>query len=198
MSGMHPIWIIIWVSFLLLWLECSAQENISSAQTTVNDAYYATGNISARKKLVLQLRKLIITKQLETCPYTPLCTNNATLTHIPCSCCQKCSCDATSCGKEGNCCVDIINDAYFDVNEDISVSSQQCIAFTFGLKYAYYGHFGVTSCPLHVEAKNTRLCKQTYTQSVNLQDITPVYDKKTFTIYRNKYCADCHGLSENK
>ncbi|KAH3789055.1 hypothetical protein DPMN_167222 [Dreissena polymorpha] len=194
---MYPIRNLTSVLFFLLWLECTAQENISSAQTTVDNAKDATGNINARKEHALRLRQLIIETELETCPYTPLCTYNATPSEIPGSCCQECSCNATTCDNEGNCCVDIISDTYFDVNEDISVSTKQCIAFTFGLKYAYYGHLGVTSCPLHVKDKNSRLCKQTYTESVNLQDITPVYDNKTFKIYRNKYCAYCHGLSGN-
>ncbi|KAH3868265.1 hypothetical protein DPMN_031406 [Dreissena polymorpha] len=150
-----------------------------------------------RKENAVRFRQMIIKKQLETCPNTPLCTYNATTSMETGSCCQSCSCNITTCADTRDCCADIIDDVYFDINEDISVSSKQCIPFKYGLKYTGNGKFGITSCPLHVKDTHTRLCKRKYSENVSLQDLTPVYDNKTFTIYRNKYCAYCHGLDGN-
>ena len=134
------------------------------------------------------------------CPYTNFCQWNATLAFQDdrlAPCCKNCSC-ADDCWIRGNCCPDKIltADTSTTIKEtckSTSVLKQNKDSFING-DFKLKAHYFVTeSCPESVNAELLKKkCNGTAAETV--VDLTWVSDMNTNKIYRNRHCAECHGV----
>ena len=135
------------------------------------------------------------------CPFTNYCPTKANdIFHNDKNspCCSECSCDSYSCYQTGNCCPDLGPSP--DTSSDM-ICSDSMTKFTNkrssrihnGYKYGVKQYFIVASCPQnyndsHVVSK----CKGS--NKTELGDFLWVSHTENDLIYRNHYCAKCHGL----
>ena len=134
----------------------------------------------------------------QACPYTNFCNKNAS-SYIQdgrqAPCCRECSCN-DDCWKRGNCCPDkIVRDkglAYeHETCKDTQVSSAGA-ATANGLSQ-FRRYFVTETCPETVEDDFVKeKCTGIVTET--LTDLLWVSDPDTNRIYRNKFCAECHGI----
>lgn len=107
-----------------------------------------------------------------------------------------CSCDE-DCGYHGNCC--------YPSHDDIWTNTQECIVpITKQLlpeeKYKYVLYRMVTSCPKYVHGADGTPSDD-YIECGNSKiaswgSLFPVYSNKTGYIYKNRKCAECHGVHD--
>ncbi|XP_060595529.1 uncharacterized protein LOC132749690 [Ruditapes philippinarum] len=136
------------------------------------------------------------------CPLANICGNNNLTDETKIetgkiSCCEDCSCDA-NCSKRGDCCfpTEAEKVALLDQRKQ-----QECIAsVTLDLlpaeytKYRFY--YMTTSCPDEQDSgqNNTFDCGNVHVAPWG--SLFPIYSKSTGKIYKNRACADCHGVRD--
>jgi hypothetical protein len=158
-------------------------------------------------------QKRVIFQQLKACPYTSLCTFSLDI-KLPInkiSCCKKCKCKFPECLKKNKCCPDIIflnsretnnTKNTFDVLKELKETGMRktCIPLHLSQKNVTdykYGAFGYESCPAGTREGLVQNCTRKYSTNItSFDDITPVLVGGE--LYRNKYCALCHNVSNVK
>lgn len=189
-------------------------------------AYNVSSNIPAESKRLISnftnlFQQRVLDIQLRYCPYVHLCTipaiepSSFSTFYYPC--CSACSCDLATCRRDLDCCPDIIQPSKFEVRAEIepagsmennretersgdgndaSTSRRTCMPLEFhpGVLTGYV--YAVSECPSSTEGHALR-CTQTYTGNIAmLADIVPCYKRNTSELFRNRFCAYCHGLSD--
>ena len=135
-----------------------------------------------------------------------------------------CLCDE-ACTYHGDCCMDYLaectNTTYADTEDDTNCADKEyteCVTtpypdkddYMFALRnksmgqymtcidMSQYGEEGETrmiaKCPENYETNPKILCENV--SLGGLQGQVPVFDHKTQLLFRNKFCADCHGYKE--
>lgn len=162
-------------------------------------------------------QRWIITEQLKSCPFVSLCRFSFGLRASPRSsgCCKRCDCNFPVCMTKKTCCPDAIFDA-INISSDTTVTTEvlelltgkriqkKCIQLLFannGLKARLESAYGYASCPFGTRKELEKNCTRKYTASKNidsLSDIVPVLRIMPSELYRNKYCAYCHNVSDDE
>ena len=134
------------------------------------------------------------------CPYNNYCHTNASIvlsSTVITPCCRPCSCQA-DCWKRGDCCPD---------KEPPSTlpSVEQCLdtivvrrderdkAIYNGLNHGIPRYYVVESCP-DSEINDLTAMKCSVESKETLDDVTWVTGTENGKIYKNKFCAECHGV----
>ena len=108
-------------------------------------------------------------------------------------CCQQCSCEVNDCKTRDNCCLNISSDS--QVNES-KQTKQICEQLSFHNSSNEPSFWMFSVCPSGAEAGEDIVAKCEHPYMYTKADAhTPVYDGKY--VYRNRFCAMCHGLYEN-
>lgn len=158
-------------------------------------------------------QRLVITKQLEGCPYMPLCNFTFGLYSGIISCCKKCECNFPQCMLRQTCCPDVIFHN-LDITGDMLVkgsdlksltgveSQKSCITLLLSKNMFYNikgtGVLGYATCPSGTSDQLAWNCSKSYINEVEtFEDITPVVSKLSNDVYRNKYCAYCHNIKND-
>jgi hypothetical protein len=149
---------------------------------------------------VSEFERWVITQQLLSCPYISLCEFSLNLTFSRRkNCCEPCECNYPHCLITKTCCPDIIfkNNKY--TSENLStLATKNCIPLTFpaGMN-RYVNVFGYNDCPNNGMQVFRDNCTMIYDTSVaSLSDVVPVVHKGTQDLYRNRFCAYCHNLTD--
>lgn len=109
------------------------------------------------------------------------------------SCCQECSCDVT-CVILGNCCpdYDISSDLYMYDPPEVPCTADTTIVNN-GIQFhsigRLYRFIDYCPSPFHSSETTIKLCNQPET----LDDRLPVVNIEGDKLFKNKYCASCHG-----
>ena len=136
----------------------------------------------------------------QACRYTNFCNKNAS-SYIQdghqAPCCRECSC-ADDCWKRGNCCPDkIVRDkgpAYeHETCKDTQVNSAGVT--NNGLSQNRRRYFVTETCPETVQ-DDFVMKKCTGIVAETITDLIWVSDPHTNRIYRNRFCAECHGIRQ--
>ena len=138
----------------------------------------------------------------ELCPYNNYCHANASMvlnstTDVPC--CRPCSCE-DDCWKRGDCCPDKEPPSTRPPVEQCLDTVVKSIDLPYmynhinnGLNQGIQRYYVINSCP-DEETKETTV-KKCYDQSQeSVDDITWVMGSENGKIYRNQFCAECHGV----
>jgi len=112
-------------------------------------------------------------------------------------CCGDCSCDLNTCQIKGTCCPDILFSTFGEFPPKPTIP-HHCIPLEIGPR-PDAGIYGVDTCPVETDEALERKCTQKYTRHNidNFYDIAPCFDRKSNTVYRNKYCAFCNYKQNN-
>ncbi|XP_045190638.2 uncharacterized protein LOC123547531 [Mercenaria mercenaria] len=124
------------------------------------------------------------------------------------ACCGDCSCDFPACMNNKTCCPDILFNHINILNitstiEEVprrvtgQVIQKDCIALYLS-KYFISSKssvFAYATCPSDTEAELVRNCTRSYNvfDLISLSDLIPVRSTWSGDLYRNRYCALCHG-----
>ena len=140
----------------------------------------------------------------ELCPYNNYCTSNASMIlksarNIPC--CTQCSCE-DDCWRRGDCCQDkenpitrppteICRDTI--VRRFIDKNGRNDTETILGIE-EIKRYYIIDTCP-DKETSEAVVEKCSGESKESLEDFVWVTDSDTGRIYRNKFCAGCHGVT---
>ena len=132
---------------------------------------------------------------IQYCPYIKFCKRNITEYYNPIfrqPCCSECSCEE-NCWEIANCCPDKNNiKTPNPVTKCISVIVKK--ADDFGKEKR--GYHVIDYCPM--TEKNDSLVNKCTTKEANtFEELIWVSDNTSGTIYRNRFCAECHHAISN-
>ncbi|XP_052274013.1 uncharacterized protein LOC127873948 [Dreissena polymorpha] len=113
------------------------------------------------------------------------------------TCCEKCSCDASSCAMKGTCCPDILDKVDMADMNFLSCEAAQMRKKDWPGKNYYYMR---TKCHPNYEKSNPS--SEVITLCINrpenkLESNVPVLDTRTNVTYANKYCAQCNIATDH-
>ena len=122
------------------------------------------------------------------------------------SCCQACSC-ANDCGIIGNCCPDFIPDekvntirqgecfpmdTLLNVDRASESNNSEFRVNVLSTQRSQGNYKLVNYCPLSTSSDILKRC----TKPKTLEEYTPVSSRDGEKLFRNKYCAYCHGYTK--
>lgn len=116
-------------------------------------------------------------------------------------CCGDCSCDMTTCGVKGTCCIDT-----FDKLPTIEESSNR---LQMTCQYPQLRPYHINMANAAYRVRMLRRCRDTTKLEVlarceypekydDLFTQLPVLDKDSMFSYQNKFCATCNGVPEQR
>lgn len=134
------------------------------------------------------------------CPYTAQCERNAT-TVLPenlrvGACCTSCSCH-DDCLAMGNCCLDkrttpFLNPLQFICKETLVKRKIETTSIDEeGIKR----YFIIDSCLDNINSETAKRCSGSTNNNATLEDLVWVSDRDSGRIFKNIYCAKCHGVT---
>lgn len=160
--------------------------------------------LSASGKLIIDNYKVrAISDFQKVCPYVELCSSlSRTASSLDSLCCRPCIC-SMECGYD--CCPDQPERFVIpDVAAQIRQSS--CVQASFPENPNVYwdhpdNHIMITACPYKAVGRNLPLenCQRSYNDfefSEHQNYFQPVSSPGFALPFKNKYCAECHGVSE--
>ena len=125
------------------------------------------------------------------CPHTRFCQRNATEYYTPGvfqrPCCSGCSCE-DNCWETANCCPD---KDVIETREPITTCASVIVKKADGFRKERLGYNVIDHCPVD-EKNDTLVSKCTVKQAKDFEEFIWVSNGEDGTIYRNKFCAQCH------
>ena len=105
-----------------------------------------------------------------------------------------CRCDEQLCTQFGNCCAES-NYTHNTTGPEFTCASTSVLEE--GRNVSTSGYFMIASCP---ESQLHRAIMKGLAELCEAQSLfsPPISDNRTGLVYRNKYCAQCHGVPEKE
>lgn len=131
------------------------------------------------------------------CPFTNLCSANASSTLTSGSpCCVQCSCER-NCNLRGNCCPDAktVYDPDEELQECYLPAHNYILDENSRLFIGIYGYHAYVRCPTWYT--NERIRNKCERKPRFIDELTLVSDKFDF-VFKNRYCAECNSVTEYK
>ena len=154
---------------------------------------FAFTTVLLEGKVTTEVKQLINALPTRYCPHTNLCQSNASLPLDDDSvspCCDDCSCD-NDCWKKDNCCPDKHN----ATNRSPIIECQETLVKGTSKYPDFNTYWVVKKCP--ETTTNTTLIKKCKGRLLSsMDDYIWVSDPFSNQIYKNKWCAECHGINE--
>lgn len=180
------------------WEEVTSQYGLE--EELVNKINMKYGNHIQRQILEIQLR---------VCGGIKLCQLDNTYTSYFLACCHKCSCDTNTCFRDRTCCPDIIDseyfqtaqenltasDSYIEINDNNIGSKRTCTPLFLRTSNWFQGRFAFTVANCKDQFSEHRIkCVREYTSDIDvLADVVPCVSRSSLEVFRNRFCAYCHG-----
>ena len=113
-------------------------------------------------------------------------------------CCKPCSCDK-SCFSERTCCPEVLH-SFWEVPVELQL---ECLKPAFRTPSKLIHHvidnaFMIAKCPHNFENKETAHKCERRNGSMTLEDHIPLTDVEKTVTFANKYCAECHLVTEDR